>query len=284
MGTNRITTIGRPFDYGYLTNWLMAIISFLTFVSTTIVSTIHGETFSKSLLTGVGTGLFIFLLWAISRELDPDNDWSAFVPVSLSLLILTFSERPMILVFLWLLLILRVVNHSTGMPAGIMDSLFIVLLGLTMTYYISWIYGVITATGFVIDSQLKYPAKYHIPAGILMLFASAIICIENGGMVFIRTLENLYPAILGSILFIPVIVNKKKLVSVGDRTGKSLDTVRIRAAKLMAILAFIIIAAIQGEMNVLITSFMFCIFAGIGTYRIIVIIVAKAKTLNRNRG
>jgi hypothetical protein len=153
-----------------------------------------------------------------------------------------------------------------------------------MTYYISWIYGVITAVAFIIDSRLKDPARYHLPSGILILFASIIVCIENEGLVFIRTLENLYPAILGSILFIPVIVNGEKIVSVGDRTGKFLDTIRIRAAKLMAILAFIGIAAIQGEMNVLITSFMFCIFAGIGTYRITICIVAKTKKLSRNRG
>jgi hypothetical protein len=59
-----------------------------------------------------------------------------------------------------------------------------------------------------------------------------------------------------------------KLESVGDRTGKTLDSARFKLARIMTILIFFGMAIMSGEINAQLVIFMFCIFAGIGIYRI----------------
>lgn len=268
MDINKITTIGRPLDPEYLTNKLIAIIALLTFAVIVLASAINGETSYASLITGIRTGLLIFLLWAISRELDPDNEWSAFVTVFLALVVSIFSEIPSLLSFVWLIILLRTVNHSTGMPAGMMDSLLVAMLGIILAYNISCVYGILTATGFILDSRLKGPAKYHLVIGIVLLVTSVLILIGKGVVVFTYPLENMLLFVFGTALFLPVIMGQTKLESVGDRTGKTLDTARFKLARIMTILIFFGMASIPGEINAQLVIFMFCIFAGIGIYRI----------------
>lgn len=283
MESNKLTTIGRPFDTKYLTNRIIGIIVFVTFISVTIVSAIRGNTEHESVLSGMRAGLLIFFLWAISREVDPDNDWSAFVTIIPALLLVTFLEKPSIVTFLWLLLILRVLNHSTGMPAGIMDSLGISVIGIIMAYSMSWTYGLITAATFIADSKMKRPAKYHLPAGIVILIISTAIYVLNemGKTITLHTSTGMYSFLAGIILFLPLIVFPERISSVGDRTGKILDTTRIKAARIMATFVFTAIVLSPGEMNTSINYFMFCIFAGTGTYRISITFLSKLSKKRR---
>ncbi|MDY0385585.1 MAG: hypothetical protein RBT65_00360 [Methanolobus sp.] len=268
MDINKITSIGRPLDFNYLTNKLISIIALLTFAVIVLASAINGETNYANLITGIRAGLLIFLLWAISRELDPDNEWSAFVTVFLALAVSIFSEIPPLLSFVWLVILLRTVNHSTGMPAGIMDSLLFAGIGIILAYNISCIYGILTATGFILDSRLKDPAKYHLVIGIILLVTSVVILIEKDVVVSTYPLENMLLFVFGTALFLPVIMGATKLESVGDRTGKTLDSARFKLARIMTILIFFGMAIMSGEINAQLVIFMFCIFAGIGIYRI----------------
>lgn len=270
MDINKITTIGRPLDTNYVTNKLISIIALLTFAVIALASAINGETNYSSLIAGIRTGLLMFLLWAISRELDPDNDWSAFVTVFLALAVVIFSEIPPLISFVWLIMLLRIVNHSTGIPAGIMDSLLIAVIGIVLAYNTSYIYGILTTAGFILDSRLKYPAKHHFLTGILLMVISVIILIEKGGVVFTYQLENMLLFVFGTVLFLPAIVGPAKLKSVGDRNGKTLDAVRFQLARIMTLIIFFGIAIIPGEINTQLFPFMFCILAGIGIYRIAV--------------
>lgn len=269
MDINKITTIGRPLDPDYLTNKLIAIIALLTFAVIVLVSAINEEINYTSLITGIRAGLLIFLLWAISRELDPDNEWSAFVTVFLALVVSIFSEIPSLLSFFWLIILLRTVNHSTGMPAGIMDSLLFAGIGIILTYNISCIYGILTATAFILDSRLKDPAKYHLVVGIILLVTSVLILIGKGVVAFTYPLENMLLFVFGTALFLPVTMGQTKLKSEGDRTGKTLDPARFKLTRIMTIVIFFGISITPGEINAQLVIFMFCIFAGIGIYRIV---------------
>ncbi|WP_342306151.1 hypothetical protein [Methanolobus sp. ZRKC5] len=269
MDINKITNIGRPLNLNYLTNKLIAIIALLTFAAIVLASAIHGDTNHVSLITGIRTGLLIFLLWAISRELDPDNNWSAFVTVFLALAVIIFSEIPPLLSFVWLVILLRTINHSTGMPAGIMDSLLVAVVGIILAYHTSFIYGILTAAGLILDSRLKDPAKHHLAAGIILLVTSIVILIEKNAVVFTYPLENMLIFVFGTALFLPVIMGPTKLESVGDRTGKTLEAARFKLARIMTIVLFFAMAIMPGEINAQLVTFMFCIFAGIGIYRIV---------------
>ncbi|WP_094226762.1 hypothetical protein [Methanolobus psychrotolerans] len=265
---SKMTTIGRPLDLKYVTNKLIVIIAFLTFAFVALFNVFHGETNYASLTNGIRTGLLVFLLWAISRELDPDKEWGAFVNVSLALVVIIFSGTSSILPFVWFLLILRIVNHSTGMPAGVIDSSLVSFIGIILSHYAFFIYGVLTATGFIIDSRLNDPAKHHLLLGTLTLIASALSFIEKGGVTFTYSLESVLLVVLGTLLFLPAIIRPEKLESIGDRTGKSLDPARIKSARIVAILFFCGTGILSGEVNQSLIIFTFCILAGNRIYRI----------------
>jgi hypothetical protein len=280
MEIHKITTIGRPLNFAYFTNKLIISIAFLTSIIFTIITFFNyfrGETNNISLITGIRAGLLVFLLWAISRELDPDKEWGAFVTVSLALAFIIIFEIPNILPFVWFLLILRIINHSSGMPAGIMDSFLGIAVGLILAYHISWIYGILTAFGFIFDSRLNDPAKYHLPIGTMMLIISAIIYIQNGGMIFAHSSRSISFVVFAIILFLPVIIWPGKLESVGDRTNEPLDPERIKIARIMAIFVFFGIWTIPEAQDTGIVQFIFCIFTGLGAYRIVSAILAKKR-------
>ncbi|WP_319508647.1 hypothetical protein [uncultured Methanolobus sp.] len=268
MDIRKITTVGRSLNFDYFSNKWITIIAVLTFIIITLFNAARGETNYANLITGVRAGLLVFLLWAISRELDPDKDWGAFVTVSLALAFMIIFEVPHILPFVWFLLILRILNHSSGMPAGIMDSFLIAIIGMILTYYMSRIYGILTAVGFILDNRLNDPAKYHLSIGILMLIVSVIIYVENGGITFTNSSESILFVVFGTLLFLPAIIRPGKLESVGDRTNEPLDPTRIKMARIMGILVFFGIGVIPADLNTVLAPFIFCIFAGTGIYRI----------------
>ena len=268
MEIHEITTVGRSLNFDYFSNKLITIIAVLTFIIITLFNAARGEANYTNLITGLRAGLLVFLLWAISRELDPDKEWGAFVTVSLALTFIVVFEIPTILPFVWFLLILRVINHSSGMAAGIMDSLLTATIGIILAYYMSLIYGILTTAGLIFDTRLNDPAKYHLPMGAFMLIVSAIVYVENGGITFAYSYESILFVVFGTVLFLPAIIWTGKLESVGDRTNEPLDPARIKMARIMGILLFLGMGIAPHEINLALVPFVFCIFAGIGIYRI----------------
>ena len=118
-------TLGRKIDFNYKTNKIIAILSILLAIIGWILS---GEVFS-----GLYTGGGIFLTWALSRELDPKHDYSAFIAAGFSILNVFYFEDIQLLVIFWLLLLMRIVNGITGKELTCFDISSV--LGLTI--YIS---------------------------------------------------------------------------------------------------------------------------------------------------
>ncbi len=268
MNTEELSTIGRPLDLNYPTNKSIVIITVILFIVFTLNKIFHGESIYISLLAGLRAGIIILLLWAGSRELDPDSELSAFVVVALGIIILVLSGTSQLIPFIWFLLVLRLITHTSGMHAGIIDSLLIAAIGLILTYNTSAMYGILTSIAFIADSRLKDPGKYHFEMGIIMFIASIIIYLATNGNEFNLTPEKLLLINAGVALFLPVAVKKEKIHSTGDKTGKVLDPSRIRIARIATIVIFPGISAIATEGNLSVMQFFFCIVAGIGLFHI----------------
>ena len=118
MKLTDVTTLGRPVDPRYPTNLAVVVLSPVVVVAGTIYRLVSGYALLEGVLWGIGAGLAVFLAWALGRELDPDHDLSAFVGAGLTVFGLLLTGLPSLLVLFWLLLALRVVNRSTGLPAG----------------------------------------------------------------------------------------------------------------------------------------------------------------------
>ncbi len=122
MKLSDVTALGRtPIDPSYPTNIAIAVLALGVTIAGTIIRLISGGALLESALWGIGAGFTLFLTWALGRELDPDHDLSAFVGAGLVLVGLWFFDAPSLLLILWLLLVLRLVNRTVGLPAKPLD-------------------------------------------------------------------------------------------------------------------------------------------------------------------
>ena len=148
MRVRDLTTVGRPLEREYATNRAIAATTAATAVGSTLWTRFAGTTWAASLLWGVQVGLTLFLTWALCRELDPDRPLGAFVAAGLALPIALYCGLPELGVITWLLIVLRVVNRTAGLSAGVLDVLGLVGLSAFVSMQGNWGYGVITALAF----------------------------------------------------------------------------------------------------------------------------------------
>ena len=170
MLVSKITAIARPIDPNYPTNHAIALLTLVVIVGGAILHLMAGVQLLQGISWGIAAGLAVFLAWALARELDPDHDLSAFVAAGLALIGLLFLDLPGLTVLFWMIILLRLVNRTVGLPATILDSLLILGLGSWLTLQGEWVYGLMTALALLMDSQLSPPHRRHLLfAGIALL-------------------------------------------------------------------------------------------------------------------
>ena len=115
-------TLGRNPDFKYKTNKLILLMSL-------IVATI-GWISTGNIVSGIYIGAGVFLAWALSREIDPKHDYSAFIAATISLLNLFYYQNFQFLIIFWIILLMRIVNGITGKELTFFDVFSV--LGLTI--------------------------------------------------------------------------------------------------------------------------------------------------------
>lgn len=246
--TSVITSIGRPVDLSYPTNRVVVIVSALVTLGAALLQRVSGMPWFESGLWGLQAGLAGFLTWALGRELDPDHDVSAFVAFALAVGGLFLWGLPRFSVLLWLTLVLRMVNRTTGLPAGILDSLGILGLSIWLSLEGNWGYSFITTLAFLLDSQLPMRARRQLAFAVLGAVGTVTTAVMSDGLLQ-QGGVSLWAGLLalgGAGCFVPVILKSRTLSSVGDRTGKRLRSVRVQAAQVLALLVGVETAVLAG--------------------------------------
>ena len=268
MSISRITAIGRPIDPNYPTNRAIALLALAVIVGGSVLQLIAGVQLVQSISWGIEAGLAVFLAWALARELDPDHDLSAFVAAGLALIGLLFLDLPGLTALFWMIVLLRIVNRTAGLPATILDSLLILGLSSWLTWQGEWIYGLITALAFLLDSRLSPPHVRHL---LFAAIALVITVILFGGR--LPRVDELSPAIaltvlVMSALFLPVIIASRELTTVSDQTNEPLNPRRVQAAQGIALLTGILIAWWNGYSGFVSFMPLWAAMAGASLYRL----------------
>ena len=273
MKLNDVTALGRtPVDPSYPTNLAIAALALVVATGGAIGQLLSGAAPLESVLWGISAGFLPFLTWALGRELDPDHDLSAFVGAGLVLLAFLLSATPSLLVIFWLLVVLRIVNRSVGLPAKPWDSLGVLGLGAWLTWQGYWMAGFITAVAFLLDGLLSPPLRYHLFASGLSLVTTVVLAVVYGDM----NMENGFtlPVVLASVLvaalFPVVILTTRQVEAVGDATGKVLNARRVQAAQVLALLTFLLFVWWFGASGLVTLLPLGAAMIGVSLYRLVI--------------
>ena len=270
MKLTDVTALGRtPVDPSYPTNRAIAALALVVTVAGTIWRLFSGAALLESVLWGIGAGFLPFLTWALGRELDPDHDLSAFVGAGLVLIALLLPDMPSLLVVLWLLLVLRTVNRSVGLPAKPLDSLGVLGLGAWLTWQGNWMVGLMTAVAFLFDGLLSPPLRHQLFFSGLAIVSTVILSIFHGGMAMETgpTVPVVISSVMMAGLFTIVIATTREVEAVGDATGKVLNPRRVQAAQLLALLTVLLFAWWDGASGVMAVLPLWAAMVGVSLYR-----------------
>lgn len=238
MNIHKLTTVGRPIDLSYRSNRAIAVGSLLVMLGAVILQRAAGSTWTHSVLWSAQAALSVFLAWALCRELDPDHDGSALLAAGLCLGGLILWGLPRLTVIFWLNVVVRAVNRTTGVPAGFLDSMGMLGLGIWLSLQANLGYGFITSVAFFLDSQLPDRAPGQLVFALLSIAATVAATIVGEGVLWDGTphLGGTLIALTVSILLLPAVRDARSLKAVGDRTGKRLEPHRVQAAQLIALI------------------------------------------------
>ncbi|MFC2015385.1 hypothetical protein ACFLUM_00435 [Chloroflexota bacterium] len=279
MKLTDITALGRtPIDPSYPTNRAIAALALVVAIAGTIVRLSSGTALLDSILWGIGAGLLPFLTWALGRELDPDHDLSAFVGAGLVLIALLLPDMPSLLLILWLLLVVRIVNRSVGLPAKALDSVSVFGLGAWLTWQGHWMVGLMTAIAFLLDGLLSPPLRYHLFVSGLAFVITVILSVFHGDMAMESgpTMPVAVSSVAMACLFLVVIATTRQVEAVGDATGAVLNPRRVQAAQVLALVTALLFAWWDGASGLVAMLPLSAAMLGVGLYRLAILFLSRS--------
>lgn len=123
----RITALGRPLDPAWATNRaVLVLIPVGGLVAFGRAALLGG--FASPLVVGLVGCAVVLLTWALGRELAPDPQGAAFVSLALGFGVYLVDPTVSVLLAGTGLVLARVVNRTTGLPATPLDTLALLAL------------------------------------------------------------------------------------------------------------------------------------------------------------
>ncbi|WP_265580710.1 hypothetical protein [Methanofollis aquaemaris] len=231
-----VSGIVRPLDFSYPTNRAIAIFSLVIFFIKTAATALTGTGIVGPVILGVAAGMAVFLAWALGREVDPDHDPSALLAAALTAAALLVLPASDILTLLWLLLVLRIVNRTSGLTATGVDVALVLALTLWPLWQGFLMAGPLTAAALLLDKTLRKPAPHRIPAAALALTAAAAALFAGRGTAITTPLLPIGIIVaVATVLFLRAIAAASTIRSSGDSGGGTLEPGRVRAAQALAL-------------------------------------------------
>lgn len=270
MRIHAVTSLGRTVDPNYLTNRAIVILAMVATTALAVFRFLSGDPPLESLLAGAQVGFALFLTWAVGREIDPAHDLSAFWGVGLAAAGMLLLGTPSLLLVLWLVLVLRLVNRTVGLPATPLDSLALLGLGAWLSWQGDWLLGLVTALAFLLDGLLPPHLRYHLIFSALSCAAALAMAAWRGQEISIPGMPLPLTAALlvTGLLFALVIATTREVQAIGDATGKPLNPRRVRASQILSLLAASLYAVTEGESGATALLPAWASMAGVGMYRL----------------
>jgi len=263
-------SIGRPLDFSYKTNKAIAGIMLFAFIIGIVVNALIESTISEIFLKAFLFFLSVFLTWAFAREIDPDNDYSAFVGVFFIFSLLYLWQKIDFVMVFWFILAVRIINRSTGVPARIIDVSFLIILSLAIAYFVGPEFALLSSFLLSIDFMFDRNQKFEmvfILLGIL-IFVVVFFLFDLTWFSNFISIEYLWLSVVFISLFLITIITTKELKSKCDVTKVLIVTNRVKATQIFVLLSITIVLLLYGNEGFSYIFPIWCAIGGVGVFRI----------------
>lgn len=258
----RFTSIARPIDPAYLTNRaLLIILPLLMLLSAGLVFIYDiGTSPTTAAFSGA---LSAFAAWALTRELAPDYNGAAFVALVLAWIANAGFGATLVLLLFVALLLVRLVNRSTGPQWRPLDTLGV--LGFCVWAAQSTqqpLILLVASVAFALDATLKQPLRRHFFAAAACMAAFIWMVLGDVPLVAGELAARdwwLIGASAGGIIF--VAAKSPEPVSYCDTAPDRLNRGRVNAGLLVGWLSGVQALLTNGNSAWLETPIWACIFA-----------------------
>ena len=261
-GFYRFTSLARPLDPAYLTNRVL--LNMLPVVALVSAGLAYVHDIGVDPLSAAFSGtLSAFAAWALTRELAPDFYGAAFVALAIAwFLNAAFGVRLVLLLFVALLLV-RMVNRTTGLPWRPLDTL-------AVFGFCTWaamsaqqpLILLIMSLAFALDAVLEEPLRRHylaaaacLPIFVWMLFGNADLVATD-----LTTGDWLLIAV-SALCVVLVVKTSPEPVSYCDISPDPLDRVRVNAGLIVGWLLAVQALVTDGRSAWLETPIWACLIA-----------------------
>lgn len=262
----RWSSLLRAYDLRLGYNRLILLLSAVGALVALVAVILAGEALWPLLLRAFAGGAMVFVAAALAKELDPDHPGSALVAAGLAALLVWWAARPdSLLPLLWLVLLLRFVNRSTGLAPKLTDTLGLLLLAAWLSWARSPLFGLLSGGALVVDALLPGGRRAHGPWGALVALPTALFWIANAD----RYGPAIHPPtwliillLLLTIMTIGVILTCYVILAPGDATGRPLAPARVQAGQIVGLAVGLSFASWQGQPGAVLFAALWAALAG----------------------
>lgn len=264
--------LGRPIDPRYPTNFVISRWSIIIFPIIFIFALLSGDTLIHAGFRAIVASLSIFFVWAFSREIDPQEQLSAFVSVVFMTIALFFINAQFnLLVLFYTMMMLRLVNRTVGLPAKLSNSVGLLILTAFIALIGNWTYAVIALIAFLLDSLLPQANIRHRWFAVLALVILVIAFVMQSAQIefLLPTMAYLGAIILAGLIFIPLILKSRILPVEGDVTDESLIPIRVQSGQVFILVSAYLLALWQGDASIIEFLPLWLCIAGVSIFPVI---------------
>lgn len=267
-----ITHLGRPLDPRYPTNRVIRLWVVLIFFAMFGFRLLTGEDVFQAGIQAVSASLSIFFVWAFAREIDPQEQLSAFVAVLfMTIAVFLVDVQFNLLVLFYLMMMTRIINRTFGLPAKLSDSILLLIVTGVVALIGNWIYAVIGIIAFLLDSLLpQADSKHRLFAALSLVIMAVAFVLQNAQInPTLPTSEYLLAIALIAVIFIPLILKSKFLATKMDIGNEQLLPIRVQTAQVIALSIAFLFAFWLGNEGILKFLPLWLTIAGVSLFPLI---------------
>ena len=271
MDFHRWSSLVRRYDLGLGYNRLILLLTGAAVASGAAVGWLDGLPLSQVAWRAFAGGVTVFVAAVLAKEIDPDHPRSAVLAAALAIPTLWLARLSGLSFLLWLVLMLRFVNRSTGLAPKVTDTLALLAVTAWVGWAVSPFLAILAGGVLVLDGLLPDGRRAHVLPGVLVaLAATAWLLLGAGLSTPTPSSPELTIVLLAvAVAFIGVILASYQITAVGDATGRPLQVARVQAAQAVGLGVALLMASWAGPEGVVLASALWAALLGAVAMRLI---------------